>query len=144
AKGPPKYEARTRSVAQRRLSIPPGAANYEARSTGTFERDAELISLMPHMHLRGKDFTFRVAFPDGKNDTLLSVPRYDFGWQSNHRLAKPLPLPKGTRIDCTAHFDNSAGNPNNPAPDKWVYWGDQTWQEMMIGFVDYRVPVEKR
>jgi peroxiredoxin len=144
AKGPPQYEAKTRSVAQRRLNIPPREGNHEVRSAGTFERDAELISLMPHMHLRGKDFTYRVVFPDGKAETLLSVPRYDFGWQSNYRLAKPLALPKGTRIECTAHFDNSAENPNNPDPNRWVRWGDQTWQEMMIGFVDYRVPVEKR
>jgi peroxiredoxin len=144
AKEPPKYEAKSRSVAQRRLDIPPRAANHEVRSAGTFERDVELISLMPHMHLRGKDFTYRVVLPDGKADTLLSVPHYDFGWQSNYRLAKPLRLPKGTRIECTAHFDNSAGNPNNPDPNKLVRWGDQTWQEMMIGFVDYRLPVENR
>ncbi len=144
AKEPPRYEAKSRSIAQRRLNIPPREGNYESHAEGTFERDAELISLMPHMHLRGKDFLYRVTFPDGKAETLLSVPRYDFGWQSNYRLAKPLPLPKGTRIDCTAHFDNSAENPNNPDPTRWVRWGDQTWQEMMIGFVDYRVPVEKR
>jgi len=144
AKGPPQFEAKSRSIAQRRLDIPPRAANHEVRSAGTLERDVELISLMPHMHLRGKDFTYRVVLPDGKADTLLAVPHYDFGWQSNYRLAKPLQLPKGTRIECTAHFDNSAGNPNNPDPNRLVRWGDQTWEEMMIGFVDYRLPVEKR
>jgi peroxiredoxin len=137
AKQPPQYEVFTRAITQKRLAIPPGANNYEARSAATFDRDARLLSLFPHMHLRGKDFEFRVAFPDGKRDILLRVPRYDFGWQSNYRLAKPLDLPAGTRIECTAHFDNSADNPNNPDPAKPVGWGEQTWEEMMIGFVDY-------
>jgi hypothetical protein len=77
------------------------------------------------------------VFPDGKTETLLSVPRYDFAWQSNYRLDKPLHLPAGTKIECTAYFDNSRDNPNNPDPGKVVKWGDQTWEEMMIGFVDY-------
>ena len=67
------------------------------------------------------------------------MPRYDFGWQANYLLKQPLRLPAGTRIECDAHFDNSPGNPNNPDPSKWVNWGDQTWQEMMIGFLDYAV-----
>jgi peroxiredoxin len=137
AKQPPQYEVFTRAIAQKRLAIPPGANNYEAKSATTFTQDARLFSLMPHMHLRGKDFEYRVVFPDGKSDILLRVPRYDFAWQSNYRLAKPLDLPAGTRIECTAHFDNSAGNPNNPDPAKLVRWGEQTWEEMMIGFVDY-------
>ncbi|MGH7223595.1 MAG: alkyl hydroperoxide reductase, partial [Gemmataceae bacterium] len=68
---------------------------------------------------------------------LLRVPHYDFNWQSSYRLAKPLHLPAGSRIECTAHFDNSEDNPNNPDPKKTVRWGEQTWEEMMIGFVDY-------
>jgi peroxiredoxin len=144
AKQPPKYEVRTRSIAQRRISIPAGDANYEAVSVSKFDRDADLLSLMPHMHLRGKDFKYVVVFPDGKKETLLSVPKYDFNWQSSYRLAKPLRLPAGTRIECTAHFDNSADNPNNPDPKKRVSWGDQTWQEMMIGFVDYAFVGEKK
>ena len=67
------------------------------------------------------------------------MPHYDFNWQTTYRLEKPLRLPAGTRIDCTAHFDNSTNNPNNPDPTKPVRWGDQTWEEMMIGFVDYVV-----
>jgi peroxiredoxin len=139
---PPKYEVRTRSIAQRRFEIPPGDGNHEVKSASTFNKEALLVSLLPHMHLRGKSFEYQVVFPDGKRQTLLSVPRYDFNWQSNYRLAEPLRLPAGTRIECTAHFDNSAGNPNNPDPTKLVRWGDQTWQEMMIGFVDYVVPNE--
>jgi peroxiredoxin len=144
AKQPPKQEIRTRSIVQRQLSIPPGDGNYEATSRTTFDKDSELVSLMPHMHLRGKDFKYVVLFPDGKKETLLSVPKYDFNWQSSYRLEKPLRLPPGTRIECTAHFDNSVDNPNNPDPKKRVGWGDQTWQEMMIGFVDYAVVGEKK
>jgi hypothetical protein len=95
------------------------------------------------MHLRGKDFEYRVTYPDGKTDTILSVPKYDFNWQASYRLEKPLALPSGARIECTAHFDNSKNNPNNPNPDEAVKWGDQTWQEMMIGFVDYVVAPKK-
>jgi peroxiredoxin len=137
AKAPPKVEVRTRSIAQRRLEIPAGAPNHEVKSVTTFERDVDLLSMLPHMHLRGKDFKYEVEYPDGRKEVLLSVPRYDFNWQSNYRLARPLRLPAGTKIHCTAHFDNSAGNPNNPDPKSTVRWGDQTWQEMMIGFIDY-------
>ncbi|HMF11077.1 MAG TPA: hypothetical protein VKE94_02195, partial [Gemmataceae bacterium] len=137
AKQPPQYEVFTRAVTQKRLAIPPGANNYEAKCATTFTRAARLFSLLPHMHLRGKDFEYRVVFPDGKSDILLRVSHYDFAWQSNYRFAKPLDLPAGTRIECTAHFDNSADNPNNPDPAKLVRWGEQTWEEMMIGFVDY-------
>jgi peroxiredoxin/mono/diheme cytochrome c family protein len=137
AKQPPKYEIRTRSVAQNRFAIPPGADNYEVKSATTFHEDARLLSLFPHMHLRGKDFEYRAIFPDGKSEVLLRVPRYDFNWQSHYKLAKPLDAPAGTRIECTAHFDNSTDNPNNPDPKKTVRWGEQTWEEMMIGFVDY-------
>jgi peroxiredoxin len=137
AKEPPKDEVRTRAITQRRFAIPPGADSYEVKSATTFTQDAKLLSLMPHMHLRGKDFAYRVVFPDGKSEMLLRVPRYDFNWQSHYRLDKPLDLPAGTRIECTAHFDNSENNPNNPDPKKEVRWGEQTWEEMMIGFADY-------
>ncbi len=144
SKEPPKYEVRTRSIAQRLLIIPPGESNYESRSASTWSKDAVLISLFPHMHLRGKDFSFRIVYPDDKTETLLSVPRYDFGWQANYNLKDHLKLPAGTRIECKAHFDNSDGNPNNPNPKSWVAWGDQTWEEMMIGFVDYYYLPEKK
>jgi peroxiredoxin len=137
AKEPPRYDVRTRGITQSRFTIPPGADNHEVKSATTFQQDAELLSLFPHMHLRGKDFEYRAVFPDGKSQVLLRVPRYDFNWQSHYRLSKPLKLPAGTRIECTAHFDNSTHNPNNPDPQKTIRWGDQTWEEMMIGFVDY-------
>jgi hypothetical protein len=142
-KQPPKHEVRTRSIAKKEFVIPAGDANYKVVSSSTFKEDAELLSLLPHMHLRGKDFDYRVTYPDGKSEIILSVPHYDFSWQTSFRLAKPLPLPAGTRIECTAHFDNSKDNRNNPDPTKDVRWGDQTWEEMMIGFVDYVVADKK-
>ncbi len=136
AKQAPKFEAKTRGVANK-MVIPPGDENYEVKSASTFARDVEVLGLMPHMHLRGKDFSYRVVYPDGKAETLLVVPHYDFNWQSIYRLDKPLKLPAGSRLECVAHFDNSTKNPNNPDPKKTVRWGEQTWEEMMIGFVDY-------
>lgn len=133
----PQHEVRTRAVAQQLMLIPPGADNHEVRSASTFKKDAILYSLFPHMHLRGKNFEFRAVFPDGRKDVLLSVPRYDFNWQANYHLKEPLRLPAGTRIECIAHYDNSAKNPNNPDPTRWVHWGEQTWDEMLVGFLDY-------
>lgn len=137
AKKPPQHEVRTRGIAQQILFIPPGADSHRVVSTTTFPKDVMLWALFPHMHLRGKSFEYQVVHPDGKKETLLSVPRYDFNWQATYGLEKPLHLPAGTRIQCTAYFDNSANNPNNPDPTRFVRWGDQTWEEMMIGFVDY-------
>jgi peroxiredoxin/mono/diheme cytochrome c family protein len=139
AKEPPKYEVKSRAVMNPRFVIPAGDADYEVKAQSTVPQDAVLVNLLPHMHLRGKAFSFEAIYPDGKRETLLSVPRYDFNWQSNYRLAEPLKMPAGTRIECTAHYDNSTGNKNNPDPTKPVRWGDQTWEEMMVGFVDYVV-----
>ena len=137
AKEPPKSEVKTRAVTQQLFLIPAGEANHKVVSKSSFNKDVIVYSMFPHMHLRGKSFQFEVIYPEGKRETLLSVPRYDFGWQSNYLLEKPLRLPAGSRIECTAHFDNSTKNPNNPNAASLVIWGEQTWQEMMIGFVDY-------
>jgi hypothetical protein len=120
-----------------RFAIPPGHPNYTVESSHTFGEDSHIQSLMPHMHLRGKDFLFRVTYPDGRSRVILSVPRYSFAWQSYYVLKEPVPAPKGTRLDCVAHFDNSANNKYNPDPTKEVRWGDQTWEEMMIGWMSY-------
>ena len=96
---------------------------------------------MPHMHLRGKDFQYTITQPGKPAEVLLSVPAYDFGWQSYYTLAEPMTLPKGTRIDCLAHFDNSDEEPVQPRPDKAVRWGDQTFEEMMIGYIDVDLPL---
>src|SRR5262245_14040146 len=119
------------------FSIPPGASNHRVVSQVTFANDVELLTLMPHMHLRGKDFRYTAHYPDGKKEILLNVPDYDFNWQHRYMFARPVPLPKGTTVECVAHFDNSAANPANPDPSKTVRWGDQTWEEMMIGWYSY-------
>ena len=137
AKGSVKHKAYTMPIPQGRFEIPPGDGNYEVASEFRFDKDVHVLSFMPHMHLRGKDFKYDIEFPDGRKETLLSVPAYDFGWQSYYTLAESLAVPKGTIIRCLAHFDNSKKNPYNPDPTKAVRWGEQTWEEMMIGYVDY-------
>jgi hypothetical protein len=127
----------TVGISNKSLAIPPRAGNYPVESTFTFVNDARLLSFSPHMHLRGKDFRYRATYPDGRTETLLWVPAYDFSWQSVYRLVVPKSVPRGTRIDCLAHFDNSDDNPANPDPSKTVRWGDQTFDEMMIGFIDF-------
>jgi peroxiredoxin len=136
-KKPPTGFAGNRGIMNHRFKIPANASNHPVESSLVIREDVKLLSLMPHMHLRGKDFQYRVTYPNGKSEILLSVPRYDFNWQNTYRFATPLSVPKGTRIDCLAHFDNSPGNPANPDPSKTVRWGDQTWEEMMIGWVSY-------
>ena len=125
------------AVLNARFAIPPGDANYEVKSSWTAKEDVTVLNLMPHMHVRGKDFTYTVTFPDGRKEVILRVPRYDFNWQLTYDFKQPLRLPAGSRVDCVAHFDNSAANKSNPDPAKEVRWGDQTWEEMMIGFFDY-------
>jgi peroxiredoxin len=137
AKEPPKYFVRTHPVANDDFRIPAGDSNYEVEQWYRFPEDSYVLGFMPHMHLRGKDFKYTVIFPDGKSEVLLSVPRYDFNWQSAYQLVKPRYMPKGTKIHCVAHFDNSSNNPNNPDPKQAVTWGDQTWEEMMIGWMDF-------
>jgi hypothetical protein len=142
AKEAPKYRALTGNATNRGFVIPPGDANYEVKSTWTAQQEVTLGALMPHMHFRGKDFKYTVVFPDGRQEQLLDVPKYDFNWQLQYELKAPIVLPAGTRIDCVAHFDNSPNNKYNPDPTKEVRWGDQTWEEMMMGFFTYVIPAE--
>ena len=128
---------RTYGIANPLFAIPPGAKNYEIKGLVTTPADVKLWSLMPHMHLRGHDIQYRAVYPDGNSEMLLVVPRWDFNWQTTYRLTEPKSLPKGTRVEVTAHYDNSADNPNNPNPNESVRWGEPTHMEMMIGFVDY-------
>jgi len=134
AKQPPRERVMTLAAAERKFIIPAGAANHEVEARYTLKKDSTLTSLFPHMHLRGKDFEFRVVLPGGETQTLLKVPSYSFSWQLSYTLAQPLQLPKGSVIECTAHFDNSVNNKYNPDATKEVRWGDQSWEEMMIGF----------
>ncbi|MDY3558787.1 redoxin domain-containing protein [Gemmata sp. JC673] len=137
AKKPPAREAKGDAALNVRFAIPPGAENHQVTASHTFEKPTTLLSLSPHMHLRGKAFKYELVTKDGTRETLLNVPKYDFNWQLSYALTKPRELPAGSKIECTAWYDNSAKNPFNPNPGKKVTWGDQTWDEMMIGFFEY-------
>jgi peroxiredoxin/mono/diheme cytochrome c family protein len=135
------HEVKTTSAVQRQIAIPPGAADHVIEATSRASADgALLLGYMPHMHLRGKAFSYEAVHPDGKREMLLDVPQYDFNWQTSYRLAEPIKLTAGTKLHAVAHYDNSADNPSNPDPEKSVRWGEQTWNEMMIGYFDVAVP----
>jgi hypothetical protein len=123
--------------------IPPGADNHEVTACSTFKKDVQIVSFMPHMHIRGKDMRYEAIYPDGRRETLLNVPRYNFYWQMLYKLKQPRSIPKGTRIAVTAHFDNSTRNKYNPDPKRAVRFGDSTTDEMLAGFVDYIVEKPK-
>jgi len=137
AKAPPDKVVQTRPVSNYHFQIPPGAPNHEVTACFTMNADAHITALMPHMHLRGKSMRIEAHYPDGRSEVLLNVPTYSFSWQTNYYLKQPAAVPKGTRIVCIATFDNSAGNKYNPDPMKAVRFGDPTYDEMMIGFVEF-------
>jgi peroxiredoxin len=136
AKKPPERAVETNILANMGLKIPPGAANHRGQLDYTFRADALLLSFLPHMHLRGVSAKYVATFPDGRTETLLSVPDYDFNWQTPYRFARPLVIPKGTRLSWIGRWDNSADNPRNPDPKKEVRWGLQTWDEMQNGWME--------
>jgi hypothetical protein len=114
------------------FAIPPGAANWESPTAeATFTDDCELVWMQPHMHLRGKDMSYELQYPDGRKEMILNVPRYDFNWQLGYEMATPIKIPKGTKIIGRAHYDNSSNNKYNPDPGRTVYYGNQNWEEMM-------------
>jgi hypothetical protein len=130
------------------FAIPPNDPNWASPpAVAEFIADADLVYMFPHMHVRGKDMTYVLTYPDGRTETVLSVPRYDFNWQLAYDLATPIHIPKGTRLTVTAHYDNSANNKFNPDPNRTVYYGDMSWEEMMFPFfsvvVDKDVDVKK-
>ena len=134
AKEPPTKRVFTLSATNGKFRIPAGDPNYRVDAEFELGSTVTLYGLHPHMHGRGKDFEYRVKLPTGETTTLLDVPNYRATWQLWYNLAQPMLLPKGTMIECTAHFDNSANNSLNPDPTKDVTWGDQSWDEMMVGF----------
>jgi hypothetical protein len=136
---PPAKRVLTLQLTNDRFSIPPGDPAYRAEVHGSLPNDALLLSLFPHMHLRGKAFEYNIIEPRGRIRTLLRIPRYDFFWQLSYRFATPIPLKAGTILEAVATFDNSKNNPHNPNPDATVTWGEQTWAEMMVGFFDVAV-----
>jgi len=139
AQSPPQKRVLTLQMDNSTFVIPPGDPNHRVTASGTLPNDALLLGFFPHMHLRGKAFEFTRIRDDGRPETLLKVPAFDFYWQLSYKLAEPLPLKKGTRLEWIAWFDNSANNPRNPDPGVAVRYGQQSWEEMMIGFFDVAV-----
>jgi hypothetical protein len=137
---PPEQRVMSLLAQNRKFVIPAGDANYRVDAEYELGHEVTLGALLPHMHLRGKDFEFRIIYPTGETQALLRVPRYDFNWQLWYDPAQEMVLPKGTKIACTAHYDNSVNNPSNPDATKEVRWGDQSWEEMMAGFFDVVFP----
>ncbi len=136
AKQPPEQVAEVNILANLPIKIPPQTGNHREELSYTFRRDARILSFMPHMHLRGTSAKYVATYPDGKTETLLSVPDYDFNWQSVYRFAEPVRVPKGTKLKWIGTWDNSPDNPRNPDPAKEVRWGLQTWDEMQNGWMD--------
>jgi hypothetical protein len=129
-----KKQIATDKAATQSFNIPPGADNYKVEATRTFASDTLVLALFPHMHVRGKAFRYTAIYPDGEREVLLDVPHYDFNWQNSYEFAQAKRMPKGAKIFCEAWYDNSENNLANPDPTKSVRWGDQTWEEMMIGY----------
>jgi peroxiredoxin/mono/diheme cytochrome c family protein len=118
------------------LKIPAGDSNFAAEARHRFDQDTLVYSLLPHMHLRGKAFRFEAVYPDMKREVLLDVPRYEFEWQNVYVLSEPKLMPEGTVLRCLARYDNSSENPSNPDPGRTVRWGEQTKDEMLVGYVE--------
>ena len=120
-------------------TIPPFADDWRITAITPFQDDVTLYGLWPHMHLRGKDMTFIATYPDGREDVLLHVPKYDFRWQLQYELVRPVHLPAGSTIKAIGHYDNSAGNRHNPAPDEAVHWSEQSSDEMFNGWMELSI-----
>ena len=142
AKEKPTERAVTLGGNNLNFQIPPGDPNYQVEATNIFPNGATILNFFPHMHLRGKAFEYRLLYPDGRTETVLRVPKYDFFWQLDYQLTQPLTVPPGTKIQVIGWFDNSPNNPNNPDPKATVRFGEQSWEEMMIGFYDVVIPAD--
>ncbi|HEX7361320.1 MAG TPA: thiol-disulfide isomerase [Bryobacteraceae bacterium] len=138
----PKHRVLMLAAANTHILIPPYDPDYRAEARLVLHHAATLISLLPHMHMRGKSFEFQVVYPDGRRQTLLIVPHYSYRWQLTYYLKKPLHLPAGSAIECIAQYDNSPSNPHNPDAARYVGFGPQMWDEMMIGFFQVAVAPE--
>jgi hypothetical protein len=136
AKEQPRQAVLSLQMSNDHFVIPPGDSNYRVQVSGTLPNDALLVSMFPHMHLRGKAFEYLITGPEGHVETLLKINHYDFQWQLNYRLAEPRLIKAGTRLTWVGYFDNSPNNANNPDPTAEVRYGEQSWEEMMIGFFD--------
>jgi hypothetical protein len=121
------------------FTLPPGDPDKEVDSSIEFTEDTHVFAIFPHTHVRGKDWSYQVVYPDGRKEQVLSVPHYDFNWQTFYTFTKPLAMPKGSRLEAVAHYDNSANNASNPDPKIAVHWGEQTWQEMQYTGLTFTV-----
>jgi len=139
AKEPPKEEMRFANLSNGNFVIPAGTPDHAVNAEMTLTADITLYRLLPHTHLRGKSWQYTAVYPDGRSDVILSVPKYDFNWQTDYVFSQPLKLPKGTKIRAVAHYDNSAANKSNPDSKVDVRWGDQTWEEMMFTAFVYSI-----
>jgi hypothetical protein len=139
AKEPPKEKLMGGNSALMRLNLPANDPNVKLTAVSTIPYDGELVSMMPHAHLRGKAFEYKITRPDGSSEVVLRVPKYDFNWQLTYWLETPIHMPKGTKMELTAWYDNSSNNPYNPDPNNEVHWGEQTTEEMMMGYFNYVV-----
>ena len=131
-----RHTMQTGVVVNLDFEIPAHATNHRVEAAHRFSHDMEIYTLSPHMHYRGKAFRFEATYPNGSREILLDVPRYDFNWQNVYKLAQPKFMPEGTLLKCVAYFDNSESNLSNPDPSVAVRWGEQTWEEMMIGYFE--------
>ena len=132
AKETPNSEIRLEALSNPNFQIPAGASEYRVDAETTVKADVTLYSMLPHTHVRGIRWRYEATYPDGRTETILSVPKYDFNWQTDYIFAQPLRLRRGTKIHATAWYDNSRANRSNPDPTADVRWGDQTWEEMMF------------
>lgn len=139
ARQPPAVEVRATAFTNGRFVIPAGAPDHAVESGVSFLYDVTLYSIFPHTHVRGKAWDYRLTYPDGRTETLLSVPRYDFNWQTDYVFVTPLKVPKGSVLKAVARYDNSPANPGNPDPKAEVRWGEQTWEEMQYTGLNYSI-----
>jgi len=144
AKTPPTTQLRWASLANGALHIPAGDGDHREDAEMTIGQDITLWSMLPHTHVRGKRWIYDVTYPDGKKETILSVPTYDFNWQTDYVFTQPLKFPKGTKLHATAWYDNSTANKSNPDATKEVWWGDQTWEEMMFTGLTFSIDPAKQ
>lgn len=143
AKEKPTLRSYTMAAFNVAFKIPPGDGNFKVDAMkSTYNKGVEILSYFPHMHLRGKSMEYRAVYPDGHSEVLMRVPKWHFYWQLDYKLAEPLMLPPGVKIECTAYFDNSPNNTHNPDATKEVRFGEQTWDEMMIGFYQIVMPAD--
>ena len=138
---PPAREMRADAFLNPAFEIPAGASDSQVDTMIEFTEDAEIFAILPHTHLRGKRWDYRLTYPDGRNEQVLAVPNYDFDWQTYYVFDEPIVVPKGAQLMASAWYDNSEANKANPDPTAPVRWGEQTWEEMQYTGIYYTVPV---